>query len=382
MTPMKAIQLDSLTQIDRDQWNHLAGPNYPFLRHEFISALERSHSVCPETGWQARHLLIYEQNEPVALMPLYLKFHSRGEYVFDYQWAEAYRNHNLAYYPKCLTAIPFTPCQGTRIAVKAGVDPKRIVSFVTSYMKETLSDNNISSWHCLFPDSSTAEQLKSQGLSLRKGIQFQWLNKGYRDFNDYLDSFTAGKRKQVKRERRRIAEQNIQFRQIFGKEISEQDWEAFYRFYQMTYFKRGMLPYLNIGFFLEIAETMPQNLLLIVAIKDRKYIGAALSFIGSDTFYGRYWGCDEEYHSLHFEACYYQGLDYCLENRLKRFDSGAQGEHKIARGFEPIDTYSAHWIKDKRFAVAIDDFLEWETAEIQKYRLLAEKHLPFKQQAQ
>ena len=379
MTPMKAIQIDSLSQIDRDQWNSLAGPNYPFLRHEFLSALER-RSTSPETGWQPRHLLIYEQNEPIALMPLYLKFHSRGEYVFDYQWVEAYHNHHLAYYPKLLTAIPFTPCQGPRIAIKTGADQRHIASFIASYIKETIADTGASSWHCLFPDSLTAEKLVSEGLSLRTGIQFQWFNKGYRDFNDYLDGFSAGKRKQVKRERRRIAEQSVQFRQISGKDISEQEWEAFYRFYQMTYFKRGMQPYLNIGFFLEIAETMPQNLLLIVAVKDGDYIGAALSFIGNDTLYGRYWGCNEEYHSLHFEACYYQGLDYCLANNLKRFDSGAQGEHKIARGFEPVYTYSAHWIKDRRFAAAIDDFLEWETAEIQKYRLQAEKHLPFKRQ--
>lgn len=375
---MKAIQPGSLAQIDRTEWNGLTGTGYPFLRHEFLSALERSASVSAETGWQPRHLLVYEQNELVALMPLYLKFHSRGEYVFDYQWAEAYRNHGLAYYPKWLTSIPFTPCQGKRIAIKTGADENRIVSFIAAYLQETIAHSPVSSWHCLFPDPQLAERLESLGSSLRKNVQFHWFNKGYRDFDDYLDSFSAGKRKQVKRERRRVTEQGIRFRQIPGPEISDREWNAFFHFYQMTYFKRGMQPYLNIEFFREIVETMPEQLLMIIAERDGDYKGAALSFIGDDTLYGRYWGCAEEFHSLHFEACYYQGLEYCLQYQLKRFDSGAQGEHKIARGFEPVYTYSAHWIKDRRFAEAIGDFLKWETNEIRSYRAAANEHLPFK----
>lgn len=375
---MKVKQFNSLSQIDRDVWNDLAGTDYPYLRHEFLSALERNASACPETGWRSRHLLVYEQDEPVALMPLYLKSHSRGEYVFDHQWAEAYRNNGIAYYPKWLTAIPFTPCHGKRIAIKAGVDRNRIVSLIVAFMKQLLELSDTSSWHCLFPEPSTAEQLHSHGLQLRQDVQFHWFNKGYRDFDDYLDVFSAGKRKQVKRERRRVAEQDIHFLKIPGPNISKADWEAFFRFYQMTYFKRGMHPYLSLEFFLEIAETMPEQLLLIAAVKDCDYKGAALSFIGENTLYGRYWGCEEEYHSLHFETCYYQGLDYCLEHDLKRFDSGAQGEHKIARGFEPVYTYSAHWIKDRRFSEAISDYLTWERNEIRSYQTIASRHLPFK----
>ena len=376
---MEVKLIESMTEIDSPVWNRLTGTDYPFLRHEFLLALEQSASVCQQTGWQAQHMLIYDRDELVALMPLYLKYHSQGEYVFDHRWAQAYRQQNLAYYPKWLTSIPFTPCQGERIVIQDGKNAAKITDLIVTHIQQISERQGISSWHCLFPNPQQAQQLSLAGLSLRAGVQFQWHNQNYRDFNDYLDNFTSSKRKQVKRERRRVAEQAIQFEQIEGPLISSRQWETFIQFYQMTYLKHGMPPYLNLAFFQQLAETMPEQLLLILAVKNNRYVGAALSLVGVDTLYGRYWGCFEEYNGLHFEACYYQGLEYCIDHGLKRFDSGAQGEHKIARGFKPVYTYSAHWIKEPFMAQAIDRFLKQEQESIEFYKRDAASYLPFKQ---
>ena len=377
---MEVKQINSMAQVDSVAWNHLAGDAYPFLRHEFLLALEQSGSVCEQTGWLPAHLLVMDQDKLVAFMPLYLKQHSYGEYVFDHQWAQAYQQQGLDYYPKWLTAIPLTPCQGTRIVIQAeGIDQLEVMHTLLTFIKQLSEKLDISSWHCLFPDLQQAELLRSLGLSIREGVQFHWFNQGYRDFNDFLHTLNAGKRKMLKRERRRVSEQGVRLLRIAGQDVSELQWQAFFQFYTMTYLKRGSQPYLNLAFFQQIAATMGEQLLLILAVKDDTAIAAALSFVGSDTLYGRYWGCYEEYNSLHFEACYYQGLDYCIEQGLKRFDSGAQGEHKISRGFEPITTYSAHWIKDARFAKAIEHFLAREQKAVQHYKQDAATYLPFRQ---
>lgn len=376
---MEVKQIHNLTQIDADDWNQLAGLDDPFLRHEFLAALEQSGSVREQTGWQPAHLLVYEQGQLLAMMPLYLKRHSWGEYVFDQQWAQAYRQSGLDYYPKYLSAIPFTPCQGRRLLIKPGVDSGQVLQVLFDFIRDLAHQNSISSWHCLFPVSPQLEQLQSLGMSIREGVQFHWFNRGYRDFDDYLQTLGAGKRKMIKRERRRVAEQGIELLRIAGSNITELQWQTFYRFYGMTYSKKHSQPYLNPAFFRQIAASMPEQCLLILAVKDHDYVGAALSFVGTETLYGRYWGCHEEYNALHFEACYYQGLDYCIEQGLRRFDSGAQGEHKISRGFEPVTTYSAHWIQDTRFAQAIADFVGREQKAIQAYKQDAASYLPFKQ---
>ncbi len=376
---MEVKLINSMTQVDCADWNRLVGDAYPFLRHEFLLALEESSSICEQTGWGPAHLLVMNADELVALMPQYLKQHSWGEYVFDHQWAQAYQQQGIHYYPKWLCAIPFTPCQGSRIVCLDPADQVKVMRVLLAFIKLHSQQQNISSWHCLFPEPQQAEQLKESGLSIREGVQFHWFNKGYRDFNDFLGTMNASKRKMLKRERRRVSEQGISLLQIAGDEVSEQQWQIFYRFYAMTYLKRSSQPYLNLAFFQQIAATMGNFLLLILAFKDDNPIAAALSFVGADTLYGRYWGCYEEYNSLHFEACYYQGLDYCIEHGLKRFDSGAQGEHKISRGFEPVTTYSAHWIKDPGFAKAIDHFLVREQQYMQNYKQDAATYLPFKQ---
>ena len=376
---MEVKQINSMSQVDGAAWNRLAGDAYPFLRHEFLLALERSGSICEQTGWVPAHLLVMNEDQLVAFMPLYLKQHSWGEYVFDHQWAQAYQQQGLDYYPKWLTAIPLTPCQGPRMVIQEAIDPLEVTQILLTFIKQLSEQLGISSWHCLFPDSQQVELLRSLGLSIREGVQFHWFNQGYRDFNDYLYTLTASKRKMLKRERRRVSEQGVRLLRIAGKDVSELQWLAFFQFYTMTYLKRGSRPYLNLAFFQQIAATMGEQLLLVLAIKNDNAIAAALSFVGSDTLYGRYWGCYEEYNSLHFETCYYQGLDYCIEHGLKRFDSGAQGEHKISRGFEPITTYSAHWIKDARFAKAIEHFIVREQKAMQHYKQDAASYLPFRQ---
>ncbi|MDI1277837.1 GNAT family N-acetyltransferase [Methylobacter sp.] len=376
---MEVKQIHSMAQVDSTVWNRLAGDAYPFLRHEFLLALEQSGSVSEQTGWEPSHLLVMDEDELVAFMPLYLKRHSWGEYVFDHQWAQAYQQQGIDYYPKWLTAIPLTPCQGERIVFAEAVNPVEVMQLLLDFIKQLSDKLGISSWHCLFPVEQQAELLRSLGLSIREGVQFHWFNRGYGDFNDFLQTLNAGKRKMLKRERRRVSEQGVSLLRIAGPDVSEVQWRAFFQFYTMTYLKRGSQPYLNPAFFQQIAATMGEQLLLVLAVKDDNYIAAALSFVGADTLYGRYWGCHEEYNSLHFEVCYYQGLDYCIEHGLKRFDSGAQGEHKIARGFEPITTYSAHWIKDARFAKAIGHFLVREQQAIRLYKQDAASYLPFKQ---
>ncbi len=253
-----------------------------------------------------------------------------------------------------------------------------MIRLLFQLIKEITETQELSSWHCLFPSAEEAGLFGSMGLSIREGVQFQWFNKGYRNFDDFLRTLTASKRKMLKRERRKVVEAGIELTRIPGTEVSEAQWRTFFQFYKMTYLKKGMHPYLNLEFFLLCATTMADSMLLVLATKDAGYVGAALSFIGGDTLYGRYWGCHEEFNSLHFEACYYQGLDYCIEQGLQRFDSGAQGEHKIARGFEPVTTYSAHWFKDTRFAAAVDHFLNVEKESVQNYKLDAATYLPFK----
>jgi len=375
---MEVKQIHSMTQVDADAWNNLAGTTYPFMRHEFLLALEQSGSVCEYSGWAAAHLLVIEQKQLLAILPMYVKQHSWGEYVFDHSWAQAYQQQGLDYYPKWLSAIPFTPCQGPRIVVQLGIDTLDVMRLLLDFIQQQAKQQNISSWHCLFLELLQLEQLRTLGLSVREGIQFQWFNQGYTDFNDFLSTMNASKRKMLKRERRRVSEQGVKLVRITGLDVSEQQWQIFFQFYSLTYLKRNSQPYLNLAFFKQIAATMGEQLLLILALKDEQPIAAALSFIGDDTLYGRYWGCYEDYHSLHFESCYYQGIDYCIERGLKRFDSGAQGEHKIARGFEPVTTYSVHWLKDERYEKAIQKFLDSEQKEILNYKQVAKTYLPFK----
>ncbi len=376
---IKVTSVGQISAIPAEQWNRLAGVDVPFLRHEFLAALEQSGAVSAANGWHPHHLKIEQGGEIVALMPLYLKDHSRGEYVFDQGWADAFCRNGLNYYPKWLTAIPFTPCQGSKILLKPTVDREPVYAAILQFFQQQSAGNDAATWHSLFLEPDEQQRLSAMGLLIRQDVQFKWHNRDYGDFDDFLQQLSARKRKSIRRERRQIKEQNIDLIRLGGEEVSDQQWQVFYDFYSMTYRKYGRHPYLNHSFFKRIAEQMPEQLLLTMAIKEGRYVGAALSLLGGDKLYGRYWGCHEEYNFLHFEACYYQGIEYCIENGLKQFDSGAQGEHKISRGFEPVITASAHWIKEPRFRQAIEKFVLAEKEQVAVYQDRAAERLPFKQ---
>lgn len=373
--------LDSIEGIDRAQWNAIAGTDYPFTRHEFLHALEASGATTPDRGWQPRHALVERQGQPVAVMPLYEKQHSFGEYVFDWAWASAYERHGLPYYPKWLAAIPFTPATGPRLCVAPGEDTAAIAAMLLPQLCRRAGQQGASSLHVLFPTAAQCELFTQAGLQLRLGAQYHWLNRGYNDFEAFLSSFNARKRKSLKRERRRVTEQGLSLEVLEGGQISAAIWQRFYRFYQLTYAKRsGHGGYLGLDFFQRIGTTLPENLVLVLAREGERIVAGALNFRDSTTLYGRYWGCENEFDALHFEACYYQGIDYCIRNGLQRFDPGAQGEHKIQRGFEPVTTRSCHWLAHPGFSEAVGDFLQRERAAVEDYLEEARGMLPFRQQ--
>lgn len=375
MLELKIIK--QLSEIDDAVWDALVGARYPFLSWAFLNALEQSGDVSEQTGWTPQHICVWDENKLIAVMPNYLKEHSHGEYVFDQTWANAYYRHDFAYYPKWVSAIPFTPCQGPRLVVDDAYAEAEVFAFILKFIDESQTCSQISSWHCLFPEQDKLESFKHEKVLQREALQFQWFNKEYKDFDEFLATFKSKYRKNLKRERRRVSEQGIVIKKLSGKEIDAHTWAVFFEFYQATYFKRGMPPYLSFDFFKMIAELMPDKLLMVVAQLDERIIACALSFVGEDALYGRYWGCFEEYNNLHFELCYYQGIEYCIEKQLKCFNSGAQGEHKISRGFVPVKTYSLHYIRHPDFKLAIEDFLRQEKEGIQHYQDESMLMLPF-----
>jgi len=350
--------------------------DYPFLAAEFLSALEDSDSVTAATGWTPHHLAA-QRGRP--FMPLYVKTHSYGEYVFDWAWADAYHRNGLPYYPKLVTAIPFSPVTGPRLRpLPDALDPGCGAALFDA-VQETAAATGASSWHLLFPDAETRARFAGLGLLERVGVQFHWSNRGYRDFDDFLDTFTARKRKMVRRERARIAAQGLRVELLPGTALDAARWDFFYRMYQRTYRKRsGTGGYLTRDFFARIGATLGAQIALALAYDGGEPVAAALYLHDSERLYGRYWGSLRDYECLHFELCYYQGIDFAIRRGLRGFDAGAQGEHKIARGFEPVETWSLHWIRERRFAVAIADFLARERAHIQHYVEEARSLLPYR----
>jgi len=371
--------ITSLDAIPATTWNAVTGTDYPFLRHEFLHGLETSGCTSAETGWQPCHLLLRRGSDLAAVMPLYLKSHSYGEYVFDWSWADAWRQRGLAYYPKLVTAIPFTPATGPRLCTIPGVDAGECLRAAVAAVEALAARQHISSWHVLFPEESLSEALLSAGMHRRAATQFHWFNEGYSDFETFLETFNSRKRKSLKKERRRVVEQGLGLRTLVGGEIRPEHWEQFHRFYQLTYAKRsGHGGYLSREFFVDTAAGMGDQAVMVLASHDNVTVAGALYFRSSDTLYGRYWGCEREFDFLHFEACYYQGIEYCIVNGLARFDPGAQGEHKIQRGFRPIATWSNHWIADPTLAAAVGDFTVREARHTEQYRRAAAELLPFK----
>jgi len=373
--------LTSIHEVSPAAWNALTGTDYPFLRHEFLAALEDSESACSKTGWTPQHLIVEDavSRTLMACLPLYCKQHSYGEYVFDWSWADAWERTGQSYYPKLVSCIPFTPATGPRLSILEGWERDAILKLVFQSIEERAQALNASSWHHLFPDAKASHELVHMGVARRTGCQFHWLNRGYDSFDNYLSTFTARRRKTIRQERRRVLNQGFEFQQVSGRDVSPEEWELFYHFYQRTYLKRsGNVGYLGASFFQRVAEALPDQLIMVWARLDGERAAGSLYFRSAGTLYGRYWGCAQEYDCLHFEACYYQGIDYCIAQGLHTFDAGAQGEHKIQRGFEPVLTYSNHWIKDEGFSHAVNDFLGREHLEVLAYQAACRGHLPFK----
>jgi len=374
--------INSLSHINATQWNAVTVLDYPFTRYEFLQALELSGAVGglnnQNTGWQPQHLLVFKDDKLVAVMPAYLKNHSYGEYVFDHAWADAYQHYGQAYYPKLVTAIPFSPVSGPRICIAEGQHQQAITAAIGEYIKQYCMQEKLSSWHLLFPTEAFSNQL-TENFMQRKAVHFQWQNEDFTNFEDFLATFSSRKRKNLKKERQQVIDQGITLEVFTGKDIPAEIWERFYHFYQMTYAKRsGHGGYLSKMFFQTLAETMPESIVLVLAKHEDEYIAGALNFRDQDTLYGRYWGCVQEFKHLHFETCYYQGIDYCIREGLKRFDPGVQGEHKIQRGFRPVYTYSNHWIAEPAFMEPIKNFLVEEKTSLETYHADACEYLPFK----
>ena len=378
--PLTVSVLQKLSEVPAEDWNRLCGTDYPFLRHEFLSALEESGSIGKDSGWQTCHLAVRRKEDLIAVMPLYLKDHSYGEFVFDWGWASAYQRCRLPYYPKLVTAIPFTPATGPRIGLAAGESPEKIIAALSQAIGKISQQLGASSWHVLFPEDGLAEQLEGADLMRRSDCQFHWFNRGYQNFDDFLADCNSRKRKTLRRERQRVQEQALDLKVWPGPEISPAQWDFFYRCYQLTHARRsGHGGYLHPDFFRTIANTLAEHIVLITAEQRGQNVAAALCFRSRDTLYGRYWGALQEFDCLHFETCYYQGIEYCIREGLQRFDPGAQGEHKIQRGFVPVETHSCHWIAHPDFREAIADFLVRETAHMAEYRKAAKERLPFRQ---
>ena len=373
--------IDAISEVDSSDWDTITRGYGPFLTHRFLHALECSESVTAETGWKPFHMLISDDSGLIGVAPAYLKGHSYGEYVFDFAWADAYGRHGMRYYPKLLNAIPFTPVTGKRFVLKSDIDSVALLPAIVKTIEKQLSSLGLSSWHSLFLDEQTAEHLKKCGMAQRLSVQFQWFNKGYSDFQNFLDGLTARRRKSIRKERQKISAQGVSLKRCYGQQITQQDMNVFYQCYQQTYLKRsGHAGYLTESFFSTILNTMRDDIMLVIASKDEQPIAGALYFYDLHQLCGRYWGALEDIDGLHFEACYYQGIEFCIEKGIESFNPGTQGEHKVLRGFEPIFCRSAHLMADDRFQDAIERAVNNERLEIQLYHQQIAGILPFKQE--
>jgi hypothetical protein len=374
--------LGSIRDVAADAWSACAGADDPFLNYGFLAALEDSGSVSAETGWIPQHLAaLGEDGSVAACASLYLKSHSYGEYVFDWSWADAYERAGGRYYPKLQSAVPFTPITGRRLLVRPNA-PAGAAEVLAAAMVRLAEQLEVSSLHVTFPTEPEWRTLGDHGWLMRTGYQFHWENRGYRTFDDFLADLSSRKRKAIRKERAAVRDQDVTVRTLTGEAIEERHWDAFYRFYRNTHGRKWGHAYLNRAFFSLLAGAMAERVVLVMAeTSDGRPVGGALNILGRDTLYGRYWGCEEHFRFLHFEACYYRAIDFAIEHGLARVEAGAQGEHKIQRGYLPQPTYSAHWIADPGFRRAVERFLQAERrAAAAEMRLLSEES-PFRKDA-
>ena len=355
--------VQGIEQIDAGQWDACAGADQPFLGHVFLAALEASGSVSRRTGWLPLHLTVEREGELLGCAPMYLKSHSYGEYVFDWGWANAYERAGGSYYPKLQVAVPFTPVPGPRILLRPG-SPPEVREAVVHGLLGAAEQLGVSSLHVTFCTGPEWRLLGDAGLLQREGVQYHWHNRGYGSFDDFLGSLRSSKRKTIRKERARVAEQGLSLQTLTGDALTPDVWDTFYPFYRSTVDKRWGNAYLTRRFFQLLGETMPERVVLVMARYGGRCIAGALNLLGNDALYGRVWGCRQEFEFLHFEACYSRAIDFAIERGLARVEAGAQGQHKLQRGYEPVPTYSAHWIRDPGFRDAIERFLAQERREM------------------
>lgn len=371
--------VESLREIGEATWQRFANlegsPRDPFLSYAFLNALEQSGSVSAEVGWLPYHLVLEDEaKQPLGVMPLYLKGHSQGEYIFDYSWADAFERAGGRYYPKMLSAIPFTPATGRRLLVASSEHESALVSGAAQFASEM----NISSVHLNFLDQAAWQRRGDEGWLLRTHKQYHWQNQGYKTFDDFLNCLSSKKRKNIKRERRDALANDLEIQRLTGAEITEAHWDAFYQFYIDTGARKWGSPYLTRSFFSLMSATMAEDVLLVMVRRDGRYIAGAINFIGGDCLFGRNWGCIEHHPFLHFEVCYYQAIEFAIEHGLSRVEAGAQGEHKLARGYMPSHTYSAHWIVHDGFREAVGRYLEEERTHVAEEIDYLEQFSPFR----
>ncbi|MDE0387229.1 MAG: GNAT family N-acetyltransferase [Rhodospirillales bacterium] len=378
--PVEAHILSSITQVDADAWDRCAGPNNPFVHHAFLSALEESGSSTGETGWQPRHIVLKTpQGAVLGAVPMYLKNHSYGEYVFDHGWADAFERAGGRYYPKLQVSVPFTPVTGPRLLAPPGPQAEAVKTALLSTCVGVCDQIGVSSVHITFPTEDEFDLMGEAGLLQRTGIQFHWLNEGYESFDDFLASLASRKRKQIRKERQAVADSGLSIAALTGSEIEERHWDAFFDFYQTTGSRKWGVPYLTREFFSLLGERMADAVVLVMVEREGRPIAGALNLAGSDALYGRNWGAIEEHRFLHFEACYYRAIDYAIAHGLGRVEAGAQGPHKLARGYLPVPTYSAHWVANESLRDAVANYLDHETREIDREIAVLERHGPFRQ---
>lgn len=375
MSSVSLSVTDSLRSIPAESWDALVGAR-PLLSHAFLHALHETGCAAPETGWAARYLTAQRGGALVGVMPLYLKSHSYGEYVFDWSWADAYHRHGRRYYPKLLAAVPFTPATGPRLIAADPATRRQLLDGALAL----LAAERASSLHILFPEARDAEQCAAAGLLMRNSVQFHWANPGYRDFGDFLSTLNHAKRAKIRQERRKLAQAGVSFVRLCGSQISAAHWRFFFRCYTDTYRQHRSTPYLSLEFFERIGHELAPHVLLVLGLKSGKPICAALDIFSADTLWGRYWGATEYVPGMHFEACYYQAIEFCIERGIALFEGGAQGAHKLARGFLPVATRSAHAIADADFARAIASFVARERDDVAQAVDELERASPFRRQ--
>jgi len=370
--------LDGLHSVPAEAWNQLTDGSNPFVTHEYLYGLER-YDCLSGHGWLPCHLAVYSDEVLVGALPLYQRSNSYGEFVFDWAWADAYERSGRRYYPKLVSAIPFAPVVGPRLLTRADLSSTLPIKRLLLEQVVNMADNaGLSSWHCLFPALEEQQVCDQAGLLQRTTVQFHWLNNHYRDFQDFLDALSSKKRKQIKKERRQIHDGGFEIELLSGDQISAQQWQVFYEFYCSTFLRRWGNPRLTLDFFQALGQSMPTQTLLILARHDKAYVAGAFVMRGKDTLFGRHWGCSQQFAFLHFELCYYQTIEFCINNKLHSVDAGVQGEHKLARGFRPVGIISYHWIRDPGFRQAIEKYLDTETRDVKLYLDSLAEHLPFK----